>query len=130
MASPKLLVVDDEPYLTELVAQSLERAGYTVAVANDGDEGFEAACRERPDLIVTDYQMPATDGFTLACRLKEAAETCNIPLIMLTARGHRLSPTDLARTNIRQLLAKPFSARQLKALIEELVPVAPSANAA
>jgi DNA-binding response OmpR family regulator len=130
MASPKLLVVDDEPYLTELVAQSLERAGYSVVVANDGEEGFEAACREKPDLIVTDYQMPIIDGFTLACRLKETAETANVPLIMLTARGHRLSPTDLARTNIKQMLAKPFSARQLKALIEELVPVAPSAAAA
>jgi two-component system phosphate regulon response regulator PhoB len=130
MASPKLLVVDDEPYLTELVAQSLERAGYSVFVANDGEEGFEAACRESPDLIVTDYQMPVTDGFSLACRLKETGQTANVPLIMLTARGHRLSPTDLARTNIKQMLAKPFSARQLKALIEELVPIAPSAAAA
>ncbi len=130
MAVPKLLVVDDEPYLTELVAQSLERAGYAVTVCSDGEEALEAARRERPDLIVSDYQMPLMDGFALAVRLKETAETSHIPVIMLTARGHRLSPTELARTNIRELMPKPFSARQLKARIVELCPVAlPAATA-
>lgn len=125
MDVPKLLVVDDEPYLTELVAQSLERAGYAVVVASDGEEGFDAALRELPNLIITDYQMPVTDGFALACRLKDTPQTSHIPLIMLTARGHRLTPTDLAKTNIKQMLPKPFSARQLKQLVQEMVPAAP-----
>jgi CheY-like chemotaxis protein len=73
-----------------------------------------------PDLICSDFQMPLMSGLELAERLKATAETAHIPILMLTARGHRITPTQLAQTNIRTMLAKPFSARELVAKLQEV----------
>ena len=121
MALKKLLVVDDEICLTEVVSHALTKAGYEVIVADDGEAGYEMACRELPDLVVTDYQMPQLDGLQFSTRLKETITTSDIPIILLTARGHRITAADLARTNIRELMPKPFSARQLRARIDEIL---------
>ena len=121
MAPKKLLVVDDEVCLTEVVAHALTKAGYEVLTAEDGEEGYALACRELPDLVVTDYQMPQLDGLQFSARLKETATTSEIPVILLTARGHRVGAADLARTNIREVMAKPFSSRHLRARIDEIL---------
>ena len=117
----KLLVVDDESYLTQLLSHTLESAGFAVQVASNGEQAYGLACRHLPDLIVSDYQMPVLDGLGLAMRLKETIATSTIPIIMLTARGHKITPEQLALTSVRNLLAKPFSVRKLKALICELL---------
>ena len=82
------------------------------------------------DLVVSDFQMPLLSGFELCIRLREDARTAQLPVIMLTARGHRLTPTQLALTNIKQLLAKPFSANDLINKIEEILAATPSARVA
>ena len=71
--------------------------------------------------MVTDYEMPGSDGLELCTRLKDNAETASIPAVMLTARGHKVPPSDLARTNIKSLMAKPFSPRELLAEINDLL---------
>ncbi|HEX8324431.1 MAG TPA: response regulator [Tepidisphaeraceae bacterium] len=121
MAARTLIIADDEPHLVHIVAYSLKKAGIHVEVASNGLECFELACKLGPDLIVSDYQMPVLDGLQSCIRLKNDPRTSHIPVIMLTARGHRLSAEELARTNIQGVLPKPFSARQLLAKMEEVL---------
>ncbi len=120
---PTVLVVDDELHLTTMVASRLRRAGAAVLTADNGQEALDLACRQTPDLVITDYQMPLMNGFELCLALRAEAATAQVPIIMLTARGHKLSPQDMARTSIRYLMAKPFSMRELLATAGEIVPL-------
>jgi two-component system, OmpR family, alkaline phosphatase synthesis response regulator PhoP len=113
MKDRKVLVCDDESHVTNILSFKLQSAGARVTVACDGEEAFAMACEQVPDLIITDFEMPHLSGYEMAVKLRRNAATANIPLVMLTARGHRLSPQELAETNIRHLAAKPFSARDL-----------------
>ncbi len=117
----KILLADDEAYVTSVLSHKLQQLGDEVIVANDGQEGFDLACEHRPDLIVTDFQMPVLSGYEMSVKLKETADTNSTPILMLTARGHLLSPEELGQTNIKGLLAKPFSSKALVAKIEELI---------
>ena len=121
MSSPMILLADDEAHITCVVAQKLRSAGFAVATARDGEEAFELACRVKPSLIITDLQMPRLSGLELALRLKQTPATAQTPLLMLTARGYILEQDSLARTNIRQVLTKPFSSREVLRLAVELV---------
>lgn len=117
----KLLVTDDEAYVTTVLARKLAPMFDQVLTASDGEEAFELAKREGPVLVVSDLQMPGTDGYQLALRLKGDGATSGIPMILLTARGHLLSDEQLAATSIRRVLAKPFSVRELTAAIHEVL---------
>ena len=79
--------------------------------------------------MVTDYQMPGGNGLELCTRLRSTPETADIPALMLTARGYKLPQSDLERTNIRALLSKPFSPRQLLAVIQEHLGGGPAEDA-
>jgi CheY-like chemotaxis protein len=120
MAGRKVLIVDDESYVVDVVGFVLRKAGFEVVVANDGEEAYQIACSQPLNMIVTDFQMPVLSGFELGKLLKSNPTTANIPVIMLTARGHVLTPAQLAQTSIQFLLDKPFSARKLVAKVEEL----------
>ncbi|MBI1338261.1 MAG: response regulator [Phycisphaera sp.] len=108
-----ILLADDEMHVTHILSFKLKRAGVNVMTVRNGQEALAAAIKHRPDLIVTDYQMPILDGFEMSKQLVLDERTRELPVIMLTARGHKLSPSELAQTNIRALIAKPFSARDL-----------------
>jgi CheY-like chemotaxis protein len=113
MKDRKVLLADDESHVTNILSFKLQAAGAQVTVAADGEEAFAMACEQVPDLIITDFEMPHLSGYEMAVRLRQHPPTAHVPLLMLTARGHRLSPQELAQTNIRHLAAKPFSARDL-----------------
>lgn len=121
MARSTILIADDEACITFMLGERLTDLGMNVLTASDGEEALSLATKHVPSAIVTDYQMPRMDGLELARRLRNTPATAEIPVIMLTARGHRLSPTELRSTNIQQLMAKPFSARELVALLEEVI---------
>lgn len=129
MATPTILLADDEAHITCVVSHKLTGAGYSVVTARDGEEAYETACRVRPALVVTDLQMPRLSGLELALKLKATPETATTPLIMLTARGYILDKDALGRTNIRQVMAKPFSARDILKLVQDIL-AAPIAEAA
>jgi two-component system phosphate regulon response regulator PhoB len=116
----RVLVVDDEPCLSEVVAHSLRKAGYEVTIAADGEEGVDVATRWLPDLIVSDFQMPGLTGIEMCVKLYRDPRTRSVPVIMLTARGHRLGPAELAGTAVCDMLAKPFSAKQLVGKVQEI----------
>lgn len=116
-----ILIVDDEAHIVHIIRYKLEREGYEVVTAGDGQEGFELAQSVDPDLIVSDFQMPVLSGYEMCVKLHDSDVTADTPVIMVTARGHKLSPSELAVTNIRQLMCKPFSARELLGVIGELL---------
>jgi len=120
MSTKTVLVVDDEPHIRYILESKLRGAGFAVLTASNGRDAYDLASAHLPDLVITDFQMPASSGLELCARLTSNARTAGIPAIMLTARGHRIAPSELARTNIHELLPKPFSVRQLLAKIAEL----------
>lgn len=126
MNTPTVLLADDEAHITCVVAQKLRTSGFQVFEARDGEEAFELACRVAPAIVITDLQMPRMSGLDLALKLRETPSTGLIPVLMLTARGYILDPELLAKTNIRQVMGKPFSARDLvKKVLETLGIAAP-----
>lgn len=118
---PRILVVDDETHITHVVSLKLRNAGYDVTTAADGEEALERALSEHPDLVITDLQMPYMSGLELCVRLREHPSTRDLPAIMLTARGHALDEDELAKTNIREVMSKPFSPRQILESVQSLL---------
>jgi DNA-binding response OmpR family regulator len=121
---PTVLLADDDAHITCVVAQKLRSSGFQVAIARDGEEAYELACRLRPAIVVTDLQMPRMSGLDFAVKLRDNPATYAIPVLMLTARGYILESDSLERTNIRQIMGKPFSARELVKRIKETLGLA------
>lgn len=130
MPSPLILLVDDERPITSVMRRKLEQHNFRVIEAMDGEEGLDAARSQRPDAIVTDLQMPHISGLELAVALRRLPETSSTPIIMLTGRGHYVDETTLARTNIRKLVSKPFSAREIVEALEQILAPMRSSEAA
>jgi CheY-like chemotaxis protein len=121
--SKKILVADDEAHILHVVSMKLRNAGYEVVTAVDGEEALELCAAERPDLVITDYQMPYMDGLQLCMALRGRAETRGIPAMMLTARGFDITQAEMEAAGIRASLAKPFSPREVLRKVEELLGV-------
>ncbi|MCZ6682109.1 MAG: response regulator [Planctomycetota bacterium] len=121
MGTKKILVCDDEPHIVHVVAAKLRNAGFEVLTASDGAEALSAAQQHRPDLVITDYQMPFLSGLELCTKLREDENLCDTPAIMLTARGFSLGDGVLEGTNVRRLLAKPFSPRAVLEAVKEIL---------
>ena len=114
----RILIVDDETYILQVLSLKLRNAGYEVLSAGDGEEGLELALEELPDLIITDFQMPFMTGLEMCQALATNKETEEIPVIMLTARGHSLNDEDVSIGNIRHVVHKPFSPRAVLELVK------------
>lgn len=126
----QILVVEDEPAIRTIVAEKLRQAGYDVTTAPNGEEGLRMASELLPAAVVTDFEMPLRDGLSMSRALFAHEPTALVPVILLTARGHRLRPEELADTGIRQVVMKPFSVRDLLAAVSDCVPPADLARAA
>ncbi|MEM9082397.1 MAG: response regulator [Planctomycetota bacterium] len=118
---PRVLVVDDEPHIAHVIALSMSRAGYRTAMANDGNAGIQMARAARPDLIITDHQMPYVTGLDMCRQMMRDPELAGIPAIMVTARGYALSPLEMDEALIVELVTKPFSPRMLVKLAGEVL---------
>ena len=116
-----ILVADDESHILHVVSLKLRNAGYRVVTAADGQEAWEMALQERPDLLITDYHMPQMSGLELCRKLKQDPATACIPAIMLTARGYALESEDTEQSGIYRMLSKPFSPRNLLAAVTEVL---------
>ena len=121
MTGKRVLVVDDEIHIVHVVAIKLRNNGYEVETANNGAEAFEYACRNKPDIIVTDFQMPTMTGMELVEKLRQNEDTKNIPIIMLTARSFAIPKEKQEQLNISNCLSKPFSPRELLSNIEDIL---------
>jgi DNA-binding response OmpR family regulator len=110
----KILVVDDEPLITESLEYSLKQEGFQVVVAHDGHQALDLAQEEAPDLIVLDIMLPGMDGWETCRRLRQES---TVPIIMLTARGQEIDRVLGLEMGADDYLAKPFSFRELLARI-------------
>ena len=114
MAARKILVIDDEPLITESLEYSLQQEGFQVMVAHHGDEALKIAREEAPDLIVLDIMLPGMDGWEVCRQLRQAS---TVPIIMLTARGQEIDRVLGLELGADDYLPKPFSFRELLARI-------------
>ena len=110
----RILVVDDEPKIVQLVRDYLERAGFVVSTARDGDEALRRAHQERPDLIVLDLGLPGFDGLEVTRRLRRDS---GVPIIMLTARDDETDKVVGLELGADDYVTKPFSPRELAARV-------------
>ncbi|HRK30247.1 MAG TPA: response regulator [Tepidisphaeraceae bacterium] len=124
MSQRTILVADDESHILNVVSLKLRNAGFKVLTANNGQEAYDIATAEHPDLLITDFHMPQLSGIELCKKLKESAATAGIPAIMLTARGYNLEPGDTEQSGINQLISKPFSPRQLLTAVNDVLGIA------
>jgi len=121
MAEQKVLVADDEIHIVYVVAIKLRNNGYEVITAGDGAQAFELVCEEKPDIIVTDFQMPVMTGLELVEKLRQCDETKDIPVIMLTARDLAIEEEQKKDLQISEFLSKPFSPKELLKSIQDIL---------
>jgi two-component system, OmpR family, response regulator ResD len=110
MDSPRILVVDDEPVVTEVVERYLAREGYTVRTEADGEAALRAYSEMRPHLVILDLMLPKLGGIDVCRQIREGSQT---PVIMLTARGDEMDRIAGFDVGADDYLAKPFSPREL-----------------
>ena len=121
MSTPRVLVIEDDDALATLVQYNLEKEGYKVSVASDGEEGLMQAEEETPDLVLLDWMLPKVSGIEVCRRLRSRPETRNIPIIMLTARGEESDRVRGLDTGADDYLTKPFSVPELAARIRAVL---------
>jgi DNA-binding response OmpR family regulator len=118
---PIVLAADDDEDILELVAFRLERSGYTVLRAKDGEEALRVALEAKPDLAVLDVMMPKLDGFELTRRLRAEDATSRMPIILLTARSQDADVQAGFDAGADDYLRKPFSPQELRARVQAIL---------
>lgn len=117
-----ILLCDDEVSILRAAEFKLKRAGYEVETAGDGEEGWAAIQARKPDLLITDCQMPRLNGLDLVRRLRASSETSDLTVLMLTAKGYELSHESLYQElGIYRVIAKPFSPHRLLQEVDEVL---------
>ncbi len=119
--TPYVLVVEDEDALSTLLHYNLEKEGYRVSLAADGEEALTQIDEQLPDLIVLDWMLPKVSGIEVCRRLRGRAETRNVPIIMLTARGEETDRIRGLDTGADDYIVKPFSMIELTARIRAVL---------
>jgi len=121
MKRTAILVADDDPQVVELVQAYLEREGFAVVIAADGEAALERAARDRPDLVVLDIMLPKLDGWAVCQRLREDPDTRTIPIVMLTSRAEEMDRVLGLELGADDYVTKPFSPRELVARIKAVL---------
>jgi two-component system, OmpR family, phosphate regulon response regulator PhoB len=126
MARERILLIEDEPDIAEVLQYNLEKEGFEVAVAHRGDSGLEAIRRDPPDLVLLDLMLPGIDGLELSRMLKRDAATSRLPIVMLTARSEEVDRIVGLELGADDYISKPFSPREVvlrvKAVLRRLQP--------
>lgn len=132
MANEKILVVDDEEHIVELISYNLIGNGYTVITANNGIEAIKIAREEKPNLILLDLMIPGKDGYDVCKEIRSDSEIKNTPIIMLTAKSEELDKILGLELGADDYMTKPFSVRELlarvKAVLRRFSIVAPESS--
>ena len=118
---PRILVIDDDPAISELVSINLEMAGYDVNQAEDGVKGQALAVQLQPDLVMLDLMLPKVDGFTVCQRLRRDNRTSDIPVLMLSALGQTQDKVEGFNAGADDYLTKPFEVEEMLARVRALL---------
>lgn len=119
--SPRILVVEDEDALSTLLQYNLEKDGYEVALAADGEDALTQVAEQAPDLVILDWMLPKISGIEVCRRLRQRTETRNMPIIMLTARGEETDRIRGLDTGADDYVIKPFAMSELSARIRAVM---------
>ena len=117
----KILVIDDDLAINELIKVNLELCGYKVVQAYDGVKGFALCKQERPSLVILDVMMPDVDGYTVAQRIRKNDETQYIPILMLTALSQINDKVKGFDIGVDDYLVKPFEMEELQVRVRALL---------
>ncbi len=121
MTARKILVADNEIHIVQVVAIKFRNNGFEVITSDNAREAFELACRQKPDVIVTDLQMPGTSSLELIENLRQDPATADIPVVLLTARDFTVEDEQMSDLKISVCLPKPFSPRELLQTVNEVL---------
>ena len=121
MAEKKILIVDDEDHIRELLKFNLEKNGYVVYMANDGLNGLKLAREKQVDLILLDLMLPGMDGVEVCKEIRRDNIISNVPIIMLTAKSEEIDKILGLELGADDYITKPFSIRELSARIKALL---------
>ena len=121
MNPKKILVADDEVFMLRLLDMTLKKGGYVVISCRDGKEALAAAAAQLPQLIVLDVMMPGLDGLGALRQLKENPATREIPVVVLSAKGHALTKVEAEASGAVLFLAKPFSPNELLGAVQKIL---------
>ena len=118
---PHILVIEDEASLVELLRYNLEKEGYRVSAANDGEEGLAMLHEHKPDLLVLDWMLPHVSGIEICRQIRRKTELRDLPVIMLTARGEEADRVRGLSTGADDYVVKPFSVVEVVARVKALL---------
>jgi two-component system alkaline phosphatase synthesis response regulator PhoP len=119
--SNRILVVDDETHILQVLSLKLRNSGFDVSTAVDGEDALRQAIENPPDLMITDIQMPYMNGIELCNALLKNKTTSHIPVVVITARGHTLTASDTDIANVQDVISKPFSPRGVAELATSIL---------
>lgn len=123
MTSEKIVVIDDESHIRQVIARKLQRAGYEVHMASDGTEGLELVREVRPSLLITDLQMPNMGGFEVCATCREDPQMRTLPIILVT--GSVITTSEIeSKTDVLGnifCISKPFSPRKLLQKVKDIM---------
>ena len=121
MANEKILVVDDEEHIAELIRYNLESNGYKILSANNGIDAMKIVLEERPNLILLDLMIPGKDGYDVCKEIRSTKEVMNTPIIMLTAKREEIDKILGLELGADDYITKPFSVRELLARVKAVL---------
>ena len=119
--SSRVLIVEDEPDIRELVVHHLKREGYQVSAASSGEEALRQVQAAPPDLVLLDLMMPAMDGLEVCRRLRQDPATVSLPIVMLTAKGDEVDRVLGLEIGADDYVVKPFSPKELLARVRAVL---------
>jgi len=120
-SSKKVLIVDDEAPIREMIAVALEMAGYECMEAESANQAHALIVDNKPDMVLLDWMMPGTNGIDFARRLRKDEMTSDVPIIMLTAKGEEDSKIKGLEAGVDDYITKPFSPRELVARLKAVL---------
>lgn len=120
-ANTKILIIEDDQNISELIRYNLEATGYSVLTAYDGEAGFKLVGEEKPDLVVLDLMLPKMDGIEICTKIRRTEELSHIAVIMVTARASETDRIVGLEIGADDYMTKPFSVRELEARIRTVL---------
>ena len=117
----RVLICDDEANILESIKHIVSKEGYEVLSADNGADGLELAKSEKPDLVILDVMMPKMTGYEVCEAIKQNPELASSKVMILTARGHAISEATAKGKGADEFMAKPFSPKDLRAKLHELL---------
>ena len=119
--APRVLIADDDAWILRMVSTVLEKRGYVVETATDGEDALERALKNPPDLVITDVMMPRMDGYELTRALRALPEYADTPIVMVTSRGERIDRVRGFDAGVDEYITKPHDRQLLLRAVRRLL---------